>query len=336
MKKIDENISIIDADSIIYVIGYELADMPLEPLGAIKLDEFITSILIANNSKYYHGFFGDKGGRNFRKDIAITKKYKGQRPPKPEWHEFWAPILKKRMKDHWGFEPCLNIEADDACAIAAKKYRGKYNKVIVASPDKDLLQIPDTWFYDYTKGTNLFCSASVSIEKYCYQLIIGDSTDNIPGCFGAGESAAEKVIAPIVNKGLGFAEAIEVIKNFYVEWNTITLRTKQGKKQEKKYLDDYKAANGIKRLLAKVKSVALKDFEIDVSMLLTVEESLILFEEQFKLITLINTEEEAAEHDFVLGEPIKDKSIDWSSINVFEAEMEMMPEEQDFDFEDDL
>jgi len=148
----ENNLVLIDADSIIYIIGSELENLFLEPLGEIKLDDFIKDILITTGSKEYMGFFGGTEGRNFRKDIAVTKEYKGNRAKeKPEWFEFWSPVLKKRMEEYWGFQACQNIEADDACCIAANALREKYGKITVASPDKDLYQIPDTHFYDYTK-----------------------------------------------------------------------------------------------------------------------------------------------------------------------------------------
>jgi hypothetical protein len=106
----------------------------LEPLGIIKLDEFISDILITTGSKDYLGFIGGKG-RNFRKDIAITSPTKDQ-ARKPEWFVFWQPILAQRMIEHWGFQPCDNIEADDACAIQTK-YGDMYSKITIASPDKD-------------------------------------------------------------------------------------------------------------------------------------------------------------------------------------------------------
>jgi hypothetical protein len=42
----------------------------------------------------------------------------------------------------------VTILNDDACAIARVKYGDMYSKITIASPDKDLLQIADTWFYD--------------------------------------------------------------------------------------------------------------------------------------------------------------------------------------------
>jgi hypothetical protein len=61
----------------IYIIGSELEHLQLEPLGIMKLDEFISDILITTGSKDYLGFIGGKG-RNFRKDIYYFPK--GTRP----------------------------------------------------------------------------------------------------------------------------------------------------------------------------------------------------------------------------------------------------------------
>jgi hypothetical protein len=70
-----------------------------------------------------------------------------------------------------GISTCDNIEADDACAIARVKYGDMYSKITIASPDKDLLQIADTWFYDYSKRTTIFCNETVSLHKFCHQLM---------------------------------------------------------------------------------------------------------------------------------------------------------------------
>jgi hypothetical protein len=44
----------------IYIIGSELEHLQLEPLGIMKLDEFISDILITTGSKDYLGFIGGK------------------------------------------------------------------------------------------------------------------------------------------------------------------------------------------------------------------------------------------------------------------------------------
>lgn len=332
----EESLVIIDADSLIYLIGSQLENMQLEPLGIIKLDEFIQDILVTTASKSYIGFIGGGEGRNFRKDIAVTKPYKGTRPEKPEWFVFWQPILAERMIEHWGFQPCHNIEADDACGIAKTKFKDKYTKITIASPDKDLFQIGNTWFYDYTKRTTVFCDGVVALNKLCHQLITGDSTDNIPGCIGAGKVTADTAMEEIAKLGLAAPEALQKVKEFYIDWFTVQAKDKQLKKQEKEYLDAYKAEHSIKVLRADKKSDALKNFVLDTSMLMTIPEVEALFDEQYQLIKLLESEAEGLVHDFTLIEPIVDTSVDWDKILTFHEDIDQIADEEHFFFEDDL
>ena len=332
----DNNLVIIDADSIMYIVGYELSEMRLEPLGLIKLDSFISDILIATESRDYLGFYGG-GGVNYRNAIAVTKEYKGNRAKeKPEWFEFWAPILKKRMKDFWGFQQCGNIEADDACAIAVEKYREEYNKITIASPDKDLYQIPECWFFDYYKRVTLYCNRTVSLHKLCGQLIQGDTTDNIPALSGAGKSAAATVVAVIAESGMEYNEAMDYIKEYYVEWNTVILKAKQAKKQEKVFLDVWKKENNVSRLTKKVKSDALATFKVDTSMLLDRIASIKLYKEQSQLLTLLTTEAQGKKHGFIMTDIITDDKVDWASIEIYAEGQEALSEDEDFEFIDEL
>ena len=332
----DNNLVIIDADSIVYIVGYELAEMRLEPLGLIKLDSFIRDILIATESRDYLGFFGG-GGVNYRNAIAVTKEYKGNRKKeKEEWYEYWEPILKKRMKEFWGFQQCGNIEADDACAIAVEKYRDEYPKITIASPDKDLYQIPECWFFDYYKRTSLYCNRTVSLHKLCIQIIQGDNTDNIPGLYGAGKVVAEKIVAVIAEKGFKYDKAMEYLKEYYVKWNTVILKEKQAKKQEKIFLDKWKLDNDISRFTKQSKSDALAKFRVNTSMLLDKVGALKLFNEQCQLLMLLTTEEEGKKHGFTMIEPVVDDKVDWDTIEIYAAGQEEIADEDDFEFIDDL
>lgn len=337
MEKSKDNLVIIDADSLIYIIGYELSAMQLEPLGALKLDEFIKDILVATGSKHYMGYFGGACGRNFRHDIAVTREYKGNRSKeKEDWFEFWQPILKERMESYWKFEPVCNMEADDAVAIAANEYRNRYNKVTIASPDKDLLQIPDMWFYDYNKRTTVFCDETVSMHKLCGQLITGDSSDNIPGCMGAGPAKAEKFLLEAVTDNYSNGDLLDKVKDYYIEWHTVILRDKAMAKQQKDYLANYKVENGLTRFTAKIKDQALQSFTFDSSVLMNKIDVKQFFKEQHRLIKLVDTIEEGKKYDFELTNPIIDTTVDWSSILIFHEELDAIPDEEDFDFQDDL
>ena len=329
----DNNLVIIDADSIIYIIGYELENMFLEPMGAMKLDDFIKNILITTGAKEYLGFFGGDSGRNFRKDVAVTKEYKGNRAKeKPEWFDFWAPVLKDRMRDYWGFQSCENIEADDACCVAANLYRGKYAKVIVASPDKDLYQIPDMDFYDYGKRYSVFCNADTSKQLLVKQLILGDSTDAIPGLPGAGKVVAEKFVLEAVKKP---EDLILQVEEFYTYWFAVVMRNAAAKKQEKEFLKQYKIENNIKVLKKAAKSDALASFKVDTTELRLDEDSIAeYYKEMYTLLKLLDTEEEAAEHGFVLITPIVDNKVDWSTIIQYQDELDDINDDEELLFEE--
>lgn len=297
-NKEKENLVIIDADSIIYYIAYDLSALLLEPLGISKLDDFIKDILVTTRSKNYIGFFAGKGGKNFRYDLATTKDYKGTRSKeKEDWYIFWEPILKKHMETTWGFTPVYTIEADDACAIAANSFKDEYN-VIIASPDKDLIQIPEVWFYNYNKRIKFYCTETLATQSLCKQLILGDTSDNIPGCKGAGKVTAEKFILDNASAN----NLLEKTKDFYIYWHTKVLRDKLVKKQEKEYLDKYKEDNNIKRLTKNIKSEALSKFVPDESEILSEEEVIKYFDEQYSLLKLLDSEEKGKKYNFSLPE----------------------------------
>ena len=328
----DTNLVLIDADSIIYIVGYKNELLQLESVGIMALDDFIKDILITTGSKEYIGFYGDGSCKNYRHDIAVTKPYKGNRSEeKPEWFDFWAPILKKRMKEYWGFQGVGSIEADDAVSIAAQKYNGKYKKVIVSTPDKDLFQIPDMNFYNYDKRMSVYCDATVARQLLAKQLILGDSTDNIAGLPGAGKKAAEDFIAEAVLKDV---DLIEQVKDKYKEWFQVTLSDKLLKKQQKEYLDQYKVDNDIKVLRKAVKSEALKEFKFDSSEVLTDEQVEDYFNEMYGLIKLLDTEDEGKVFDFECIEPTVDNKVDWENVIMFQDELDALGEEDEIEFEE--
>jgi hypothetical protein len=82
----------------------------------MKLDEFISDILITG-SKDYLGFIGGKG-RNFRKDISLLLSPTKGPGQKTRVVRILAAYIGPKNDRTLGFQPCDNIEADDACAIA--------------------------------------------------------------------------------------------------------------------------------------------------------------------------------------------------------------------------
>ena len=332
MAKEDNNLVVIDADSLIYIVGSRFQDFTVEPLGIKALDEFILSILIATRCGSYIGYFGKIGGRNFRYDVAKTKPYKGNRKKeKEEWFVFWEPILKNHMKMVWGFQEVDKVEADDAVIIAANKYRSKYNKVIIASPDKDLKQFPGL-HYDYRLHLELDISESTAKRQLIKQLIMGDGTDNIPGLPQGGKVLANK----IADEYDGEEDHFEYVKNIYIKHLRVTLRDKMAAKQEKEYLANYRKEHNIKSLRKDAKSKALESFVVDESSVPTEKEVIELFEEQKALLTMLTTEEEGKKHGFETVEPQIYDEIDWEAISSYMDELKQLPDTQSFNFLDDI
>jgi 5'-3' exonuclease len=162
----------------------------------MHLNKFISDVIENAGATHYIGFFGSKkdGAKpNFR--YALDPNYKLNRPETPEWVVKWRPVLFEVMENKWGFTAVDGMEADDACAIAAKHFKPEYDEIIIAACDKDLKQIPGVTFYDYSKHQAHLITAFDAALNLGIQALMGDSTDNIKGLDGIGPKKAAKVLS---------------------------------------------------------------------------------------------------------------------------------------------
>jgi len=179
----------IDADSIIYIASYKFKETYQyghKILCLSTVDELIENILLATNAQQYAGFYGGSKGKNFRFEVATQKGYKATRKPPEPYIGYWKPIIKDHMRDKWKFTMVNKIEADDAVIIC----QHHFDNGTIASPDKDLRQ-EEGKVYDYLKQEHYNLSKFDAAYNLHYQLLIGDSTDNIPGCPGVDRQGAD-------------------------------------------------------------------------------------------------------------------------------------------------
>jgi len=149
------------------------------------------------------------GPDNYRFDVATLKEYKGNRDP--EHKPTHGPAIKSYMKKNWSYVISENEEADDTLGIAqwATYQDDPYGSVIV-SVDKDLNMIPGL-HYNFLKDESYFVDEDEAMRYFWYQMVTGDSTDNIPGIPGMGPAKAKKALDDVATSDLyGMVRALYV------------------------------------------------------------------------------------------------------------------------------
>ena len=208
-------LALIDGDVLVYQVGYTTNDVE-EWIAAARLRDQIKGILQATGATEYEIWLSDSK-ENWRK--ALFANYKANRTqPKPTHYEF---LLNTLVKD-WDAQVALGEEADDAMGIrqtqntefpefglnCAKPEGAWYigdpscpdavGTSVICTIDKDLQQIPGM-HYNWDKATLSTVSQSEGLYRFYYQLLVGDSGDNITvtqglSCKGIGAKKAQQML----------------------------------------------------------------------------------------------------------------------------------------------
>lgn len=200
---------LIDADSIVYIIAYNNRENSSAEIVRESCDNFLRDLLTFSQTDDYVGVFGS--GKCFRNEVYKFASYKGNRGDKPDFIIQYEKVIKDHYVEKYGFYTVTDFEADDMVVSLALAYPD----VIIASPDKDLRQIPGT-FLDYGKPE--FQMVPVSAEQANYnfwiQMLTGDSTDNVAGIPGTGDVKAKKLLAECLDP-MQYESAVKNAYNKY-------------------------------------------------------------------------------------------------------------------------
>jgi len=131
------------------------------------------------------------GKGNHRNEYAKVKVYKGNRldTPRPVHYEAIREYLVRR----WDARVVDGCEADDIVSIIAAAHKYDPEAVCIVSCDKDLTTVPGR-LYNFRRREMKVLSAADARLNFYRQLITGDATDNVPGCFRSGKAAAEVLV----------------------------------------------------------------------------------------------------------------------------------------------
>lgn len=168
-----------------------------ETLGTVKatLNNILRAVegFLAETNETVDSFelFLTDSKSNFRLDLATIRGYKANRDPN------WKPILYDEIRDYmvnqWGARIMKGCEADDALCMAQRAEGGDYFKTCIVTIDKDLKMVPGL-HYNYRTKEDFFVSEEEALEFFYWQLLTGDSVDNIAGCKGFGAVKARKLL----------------------------------------------------------------------------------------------------------------------------------------------
>ena len=201
---------LLDAYALIYRAYYALIKNPRinsKGLNTSAVMGFVNTLeeVLKKENPTHIGIAFDPAGPTFRHEAY--PEYKAQREETPEDIRKSVPIIKEIIKAY--NIPILEVmgyEADDVIGTLATNAGGKGIDTYMLTPDKDYGQLVKDHIYMYrpkfTGGFEVMGEEQVK-EKYgltsTLQVIdllglMGDASDNIPGCPGVGEKTAQKLI----------------------------------------------------------------------------------------------------------------------------------------------
>ena len=207
-----EKLFLLDAYALIYRAYYAFIKNPRinsKGFNTSAILGFINTLedVLKKENPTHIGIAFDPKGPTFRHEAF--EQYKAQREETPEVIRESVPVIKEFIKAY--NIPIFEVpgyEADDVIGTLAKEAEKRGIITYMMTPDKDYGQLVSetTFIYRPKYGDKEFEVMGIERvkEKFGIQStlqvidllgLMGDSSDNIPGCPGVGEKTAQKLIA---------------------------------------------------------------------------------------------------------------------------------------------
>ncbi len=206
-----EKLFLLDAYALIYRAYYAFIKNPRinsKGFNTSAILGFVNTLedVIKKEQPTHLGVAFDPRGKTFRHEAY--ELYKAQREETPEVIRESVPVIKEILKAY--NIPVFEVpgfEADDVVGTLAKQAEKRGIITYMMTPDKDYGQLVSEHVFIYRPkyGDKEFEVMGVErvkekfgIEQTCQVIdllgLMGDASDNIPGCPGVGEKTAQKLI----------------------------------------------------------------------------------------------------------------------------------------------
>ncbi len=206
-----DKLFLIDAYALVYRSHYAFINSPMtnsKGLNTSAILGFVNTLheIITKERPTHLGVAFDPAGPTFRHEAFPA--YKAQRQETPEDIRRAVPIIKDLLGAmRIPILEAEGFEADDVIGTLALKAGGMGVQTYMVTPDKDYCQLVGDNVRMYrprhgggyeTMGTKEVCARyGISSPRQVIDMLglMGDASDNVPGCPGVGEKTAAKLIA---------------------------------------------------------------------------------------------------------------------------------------------
>lgn len=196
--------ALIDADNLSFACAASAEEEDVE-VACTRADSFIENILAETGATEYELWFS--GDNNFR--YNVYPEYKGNR--KASYRPLWEKEVKQYITEKWEANWTDGIEADDMLGIRQTELvtgqgtwldPDDFGASIICAIDKDLNQIKGLHYNwelrrlgEVVREKRIYTVSNEEADYwFFYQLLVGDTTDNIKGVKGIGPKKAAGIL----------------------------------------------------------------------------------------------------------------------------------------------
>jgi len=182
---------LIDADTPVYAASVVHKNDDVQQ-AFYEVDKILSNILEATQATSFSVYL--TGKNNFR--YNIYPEYKANRPPDPKHRR----DVHAYVVNNWNAIVSNGCEADDLLGV--EQTGADPGTTCISSIDKDLNQIPGLHYHPGIRRNQAWLrephfytvTPEEALRFFYYQLLVGDTTDNIKGAPGIGKIKANNII----------------------------------------------------------------------------------------------------------------------------------------------
>ena len=178
--------ALVDADIVAFRAASS-AEKENSRIAVYRCADMMERILRDTGASHFQAYLsGDQP--TFRHEIYPAYKANRLKRARPQFLE----DCREHLCIQWGAKIAEGVEADDLLGIAAGVVDPSLDPFI-ATIDKDLQQVPGR-HYNFVRDEWNEVSPAAAIYNFWWHVLVGDSTDNVPGCQGIGAVKATKYL----------------------------------------------------------------------------------------------------------------------------------------------